>query len=272
MSEESTTPDLVELTRRQFEAVNGRDMDALIDRCTPDAVYDTSPDGMGSYKGPAAIRAFAEGWWGAFEELALEPEDVVDLGHGLVLAVVLQRGRPATSTGRVQRREAYVLEWVGDMIRRVTVYSDADEGRSAAERLAQERGQAMSQENVETVRRLLDACNRRDWDAMLLTGDPEIEIVTLMSGTHRGHAAWRRVVEHMAEEVSGFQFVPEDLIDVGQARVVAVTRWAGTGRTSGIAVPDTTIGFLYTLRDGLVVCQESFRSKDDALKAVGLEE
>jgi ketosteroid isomerase-like protein len=140
MSEEPTARDLVELTRRQFEAVNGRDMAALIDRCTPDAVYDTSPDGMGSYKGPAAIRAFAEGWWGAFEELALEPEDVVDLGHGRVLAVVLQRGRPVNSTGRVQRREAYVLEWIGDMIRRVTVYSDADEGRAAAERLVQERG------------------------------------------------------------------------------------------------------------------------------------
>jgi hypothetical protein len=48
----------------------------------------------------------------------------------------------------------------------------------------------MSQENVDTVRRLLEACNRRDWDAMLEIGDPEIEIVTLISGTHRGHAGW----------------------------------------------------------------------------------
>jgi ketosteroid isomerase-like protein len=130
----------------------------------------------------------------------------------------------------------------------------------------------MSQENVEIVRRLIEACNRRDWDAMLETGDPEIEIVTLMTGTHRGHAGWRRVVEQMAEEVSGFQFVPEDLIDVGQDRVVAVTRWIGTGRTSGIAVPDTPIGFVYTLRGGLVVRQESFRNTDEALQAVGLAE
>ena len=130
----------------------------------------------------------------------------------------------------------------------------------------------MSQENIEIVRRLLEAVNRRDFDAMLETGDPEIEIVTLMSGTHRGRAGWRRVVEQMAEEVSGFQFVPEDFIDVGQDSVVAVTRWVGTGRTSGIAVPDTIIGFVYTLRDGLVVRQESFRNKAEALKAVGLGE
>jgi len=130
----------------------------------------------------------------------------------------------------------------------------------------------MSKENVEVVRWLLETCNRRDFDAMLKTGDSEIEIVTLMGGTYRGHAGWRLLVEQMAEEVSGFQFVPEELIDVGQDRVVAVTSWVGTGRTSGIAVPGTTIGLVYTLRDGLVVRQESFRNRAEALKAVGLEE
>jgi ketosteroid isomerase-like protein len=127
-------------------------------------------------------------------------------------------------------------------------------------------------ENLEIVRRLLEACNRRAWDAMLETGDPEIEVVTLMAGTYRGHEAWRRLVEQMAEELSGFQFVPEDFIEVGQDRVVAVTRWIGTGRTSGIAVLDTVIGLVYTLRDGLVIRQESFRNRAEALKAVGLEE
>jgi ketosteroid isomerase-like protein len=140
MSEASTTPDLVELTRRQFEAANRRDMDAVMSRCTPDCVYDTSPDGMGLYEGPAAIRAFLGGWWDAFEELALEPEDVFDLGHSIVFSVVCQTGRPANSTGRLRRREAYVVDWLEDMIRRVTVYTDIDEGRVAAERLAEERG------------------------------------------------------------------------------------------------------------------------------------
>jgi ketosteroid isomerase-like protein len=129
----------VELTRRQFEAANRRDMDALMSRCAPDCVYDTSPDGMGLYEGRTAIRAFLNEWQGAFEELTLEPEDVLNLGYGIVLSLVCQKGRPANSTGRVERREAYVLEWVEDMIRRVTVYTDIDEGRAAAERLAAER-------------------------------------------------------------------------------------------------------------------------------------
>ena len=137
--EESPTPDLVELTRRQLEAVNRRDMDEVMSRCPPDGVYDTGPDGLGVYEGPAAIRAFLGEWWDAFEELAFEPEDVLDLGHGFVLLVVRQKARLANSTGRLQRREAYVLEWVEDMIRRLTVYTDIDEARAAAERLAEER-------------------------------------------------------------------------------------------------------------------------------------
>ena len=139
MSEESTTHDLVELARRQLEAVNRRDMDAVMSRCPPDGVYDTSPDGLGVYEGPAAIRAFLGEWWDSFEELAFEQEDVLDLGHGIVCLVVCQSARPANSTGHVQRREAYVLEWVEDMIRRTTVYTDSDEGRAAAERFAEER-------------------------------------------------------------------------------------------------------------------------------------
>jgi ketosteroid isomerase-like protein len=139
MSEESTTPDLVELTRRQFEAANRHDMDAVMSRLSPDGVYDTSPDGMGVYEGSAAIRAFLGGWWDAFEELAYELEEVRDLGHGFVLVLVCQTARPANSTGHLQRHEAFVLEWAEGMIRRTTVYTDIEEGRAGAERLAKER-------------------------------------------------------------------------------------------------------------------------------------
>ena len=139
MSEESTTPDLVELTRRNVEAVNRRDIDAVMSRIPSDGVYDTLPAGLMVHEGPAAIRAFISEWWDAFEELTLVPEEVLDLGHGIVLAVVCQDARPANSTSPVRRREAYVLEWVEDMIRRTTVYTDIDEARVDAERLAEER-------------------------------------------------------------------------------------------------------------------------------------
>jgi ketosteroid isomerase-like protein len=40
MPEESTTPDPVELTRLAFEAVNQRDIDAVMGFFAPDAVFD----------------------------------------------------------------------------------------------------------------------------------------------------------------------------------------------------------------------------------------
>jgi ketosteroid isomerase-like protein len=140
MSEESTTPDLVELTRSVFEAVNRRDLDAVMSLCRPDCVHDPSPTGLGVFEGPAAIRGFLEDWWGAFEELRFELEEVRDLGRGVVFAVVRQDARPAGSTGYVRAREAFVYEWVDGMIARVTVYLDIDEARAETERLAPERG------------------------------------------------------------------------------------------------------------------------------------
>ena len=51
-----------------------------------------------------------------------------------------QRGRLPGSTGWVQTRIADVVTWAGGLIERQTAYTDVDEARAAAERLAQERG------------------------------------------------------------------------------------------------------------------------------------
>jgi ketosteroid isomerase-like protein len=140
MSEESTTPDLVELTRRQFEAVNRGDLDALLSFFAPDVVVDLSQRDLPSFEGVPAIRGFLEDWIGSYEELRWEPEEVLDLGNGVVFAVVYQNARPAGSTGQVWQREGWVWVWVGDLTARMTTYGDIDEARAAAERFAEERG------------------------------------------------------------------------------------------------------------------------------------
>jgi ketosteroid isomerase-like protein len=140
MPEESTTPDLVELVREQLDAVNRRDADALASFAAADVVYDTSPSGFGVYEGQEAIRGFIEGYWGLFEELRFELEEVLDLGNGVTFAVNRQRARPVGSRAYVEAREAHVTEWAEGKVRRVTVYGDVDAARAAAERLAEERG------------------------------------------------------------------------------------------------------------------------------------
>jgi ketosteroid isomerase-like protein len=140
MQEEFTTPDLVEFARRQLDAVNRRDLDALMTPVAPDAVYDTAPSGMGVYEGHASIRAFLKGYWDCFEELRFELEEALDLGNGVTFLVNRQVARPVGSTAYVRIREAHVIEWIEGMVVRLTVYNDIDEGRTAAERLAEERG------------------------------------------------------------------------------------------------------------------------------------
>jgi ketosteroid isomerase-like protein len=140
MSEESTTPDLMECVRASIQAGSDRDIDRALTFYTPDAVWDMSPWGMGTFEGIQAIRGFFEDWLGAYEEYTLEAEEMIDLGNGVVFAVLQQGGRPSGSTGEVQLRYASATVWANGLITRVTNYRDINEGRAAAERLAQERG------------------------------------------------------------------------------------------------------------------------------------
>jgi ketosteroid isomerase-like protein len=95
--------------------------------------------GIGTYRGIGAIRGSLEEWFSLSEDAAAEIEENVDLGNGVVLAVVRQRSRPVGSSSYVEFRFASVTEWNGSVISRVTPYTDIDEARAAAERLAEER-------------------------------------------------------------------------------------------------------------------------------------
>jgi ketosteroid isomerase-like protein len=140
MPEESTTPDLEALARTNIAAVNRRDFDAMLGYAAPDVVYDTSPSGLGIYKGVPAIRDFIEGYWKTFEELRFELEEFQDLGNGVTFSVQRQHAVLVGSTAPIQAREAHVTEWKDGFVVRITVYIDIDEARADAERLAQERG------------------------------------------------------------------------------------------------------------------------------------
>ena len=137
MSQESTTPDLVELVRKQLEALDRRDLDGVMNSVAEDSVLEGRVENF--LEGRAAIRRFLEDWFRAWEELDFELEEVSDLGGGVVFAVVIQDGRPVGGDGRVRQREGWVYLWVGGSIARLTT-SEVDQARAAAERLAELRG------------------------------------------------------------------------------------------------------------------------------------
>jgi ketosteroid isomerase-like protein len=140
MSEESTTPDLVEFARRRVDAADSRDIDAMMSFLAPDAVWDSTPTGLEVFEGSAAIRRFLEDWWGSYEASEVQAEEILDLGNGVTFAVVIFNARPAGSGGNVRRRYAAVSLVVDNAVSRETNYTDIDEARAAAERLAEERG------------------------------------------------------------------------------------------------------------------------------------
>jgi ketosteroid isomerase-like protein len=140
MSEQSTTPDLVALTRSLWEAASRRDCDAVMGFFGPEPVWETT---LVTLDGSAAIHDRLEEWFGAFDELEFELEEILELGNGVTLTVVNQRARPAGSSssgGYMQRQEALIGVWEQGMVTHATTYLDIDEARAAAEHLAEERG------------------------------------------------------------------------------------------------------------------------------------
>ena len=130
----------MEIVRQAIEAYNGRDWDRCMAFYAPDYVFDATNRGFGVFEGRALGRRVAEAWVRTFDEFEIDSREVSDLGRGVILTVQLTRGRPPGTTSYVENWEAFVVVVEDGRIVRTTNYSDIDEARAAAERLAQERG------------------------------------------------------------------------------------------------------------------------------------
>ncbi len=139
MAEESTTADLVELSRQSIDAMNRRDVDAAMSYFAADAVWDASQVGIGTFVGVAAIRSFLSDWLVTYEELTLDVPEIADMGNGIVYGIWVLTGRFAGG-GEVHLRWASVNTFAELLCVRVEAYLDPDEAHAAAERLARERG------------------------------------------------------------------------------------------------------------------------------------
>jgi ketosteroid isomerase-like protein len=139
MSEKSTTPGPGDLVRGFLESTDRGEVGESLRFYAADAVFDMSPVGLGVYEGPEAIRRFYEDWMRAYDASHILVEKVLELNGGIVLAVFRQDARPKGSHHRVRVRTTWVYEWVAGRVVRVTNYPPLDEGRTAAERLAEER-------------------------------------------------------------------------------------------------------------------------------------
>jgi ketosteroid isomerase-like protein len=133
----------------------------------------------------------------------------------------------------------------------------------------------MSEENVEVVRRTIDAYNRGDLEGMLDHLAPEFEMHPSgrfmdTQGVYRGREGFIDFWNTFQAAWESITVSIERIEDLGD-RVLALGTFHGRGRESGVAA-SVEVAWLGTIRDGLVVRLRTFAKWDEALEAAGLSQ
>jgi ketosteroid isomerase-like protein len=146
----------------------------------------------------------------------------------------------------------------------------------------------MSEEAVEAARRIFDRASRvkdpsgRAIDVLdpdTLTAiyesfDPEIEVHEDPSfpeaGTYRGVDAVTAYFTQFSESFDEFTFEVEEIIDLGDDRVLLLFHIRNRGKESG-AVTEASPGWIQEIRNGRITYIEAYIDRNEALAAAGVQ-
>jgi ketosteroid isomerase-like protein len=143
---------------------------------------------------------------------------------------------------------------------------------------ARDTARAMSQENIEIAKGFFDAYNRGEGllEAIDAYCTDDIDFRAAEGaiddrGPIHGKAAMRAFVQDWLDTFDDMQVEPLELIDAGADQVVAVVRFSGRAKLSGIET-ELTYAELSTFRDGKIARGRQYWTRDEALEAAGLSE
>ncbi len=128
----------------------------------------------------------------------------------------------------------------------------------------------MSQENVETVRRMYQAYFRGDFETALSAFAEDV-VWEDMNGTYKGRD---RVAEATTRWTGAWDDLRQELEDIRDAEggnVVVALRQSGRGKGSGVLV-QTVTGWIYTISGGKISHVRLFTDPATAMQAAGLSE
>ena len=132
----------------------------------------------------------------------------------------------------------------------------------------------MSQENVEVVRRAIEAFSTGDLDAAVQDADPAIEVDWSKSrgveaGVYHGLAETRQFWATFHDAFERIVVLPDEFIEHGD-HVIVCDRSRMWGRDGiEVAARNVTVA---TVRDGRIIAWQLCRDRGEALKTVGLAE
>ena len=137
----------------------------------------------------------------------------------------------------------------------------------------------MSRENVEVVRRFIEALPRAqssgDWQPVLPDLDPDVEIVdldiSLDTGHYRGPDSAREWIGVWMESWDTWTLEDIEVRPVGEDQAIGLFLVRATGKGSGIELSRRD-AMVCTLRAGKIAKITYYNDQQQALEAVGLSD
>jgi ketosteroid isomerase-like protein len=134
----------------------------------------------------------------------------------------------------------------------------------------------MSEENVALAKRVIDAFNRRDVDAIFECVNQDVEWfpampVTFGDGALRGREDVESYVREVSDTWEEYRVLAQDFRDLGDDQVLVLSRVEGRGAGSGGLV-DAEMGQIFEFRDDKISLVRTYLDHGEALQAAGLAE
>ena len=133
----------------------------------------------------------------------------------------------------------------------------------------------MSQENVEIVRRSVEAYERGDIQAMLDSADPGLITHRASpqpdAGTWHGPEGFLEALAGWVEGFDKFEATTEEVIDANDHQVITRSHQRALGTESRVPI-EADFWLVHTIRDQKVVRLDIYASKQQAREAVGLRD
>jgi ketosteroid isomerase-like protein len=90
-------------------------------------------------------------------------------------------------------------------------------------------------------------------------------------GPIHGKEALRVYLQDWIDTFDDYRIEPVELIDAGKGVVVAVLRFGGRAKLSGVETAQN-LGAVFSIRDGKIARGREYATRDEALEAAGLRE
>jgi ketosteroid isomerase-like protein len=134
MPEESTTPDLEELTRQAYDAYNRKGITGILGYLDPEVEWrnPTESPNAGVFIGHEGVVEWQGMVDAAFKEMHFEPERIDQLPQGQVLASVRFRFRTPTSDVQLEVPFAHLMTWRDGKVTTFRMYTGKAEALAAA--------------------------------------------------------------------------------------------------------------------------------------------